>query len=142
MNKHLDDILKAHQLRRTKAREELYSQLQRQKHPMSANEIFDRLPKSSRTDLVSIYRNLSLFEDLGLVHQLQNGKYTRCELNESCETENHIHIISCCRSCGSTNEVPSHSADICRMANQFTRLAKNHSSVSEILIKGLCTKCG
>lgn len=86
--------------------------------------------------MATIYRNLELFCQLGIVHQLDfNDSYKFYELNV--EEEHHHHLV--CRSCGNIVEFND------RVLEEFEeRLEAEYDfSIFDHRIKffGLCSKC-
>jgi Fur family transcriptional regulator, ferric uptake regulator len=68
--------------------------------PLTAQEILDRSPQVRQS---SVYRNLAVFEDSGLVHRVSgHDEFTRYELAE--EIVGHHHHFAC-RSCGGVADV-------------------------------------
>ncbi|MFW5999346.1 MAG: Fur family transcriptional regulator [Halanaerobiaceae bacterium] len=86
--------------------------------------------------MATIYRNLELFCQLGIVHQLDfNNSYKFYELN--IENEHHHHLV--CRNCGRIIEFND------RVLEEFeSRLEKEYDfSIFDHRIKfyGLCSDC-
>lgn len=71
--------------------------------PLSAQEVFELLKfKGLNVDLVTAYRTLELFKDLGFVQKVQfEDKTARYELTR--ENEHHHHLI--CIKCGEIEDV-------------------------------------
>lgn len=68
--------------------------------PLTVEEILDR---SARVRQSSVYRNLAVFEESGLVHRVAgHDEFTRYELAE--EIVGHHHHFAC-RSCGAVADV-------------------------------------
>ena len=82
----------------TRPRKAILAVLEGTRHPMSASEIHRSLKiGKSSVDLVTVYRTLSVFRELGIVSRVefQEGQF-RYEL---CHGREHHHHIRC-RRCG------------------------------------------
>ncbi len=140
----MDDFfgtLKTNGLRLTHVRETIFLCLKKKNIAMSATEVFKKLGKRSKIDLVSVYRNLDLFEELGLVHRFSDGRFALCCQDKKLNGKNHAHIISRCVSCGNSQEISSHSSQVCELASRFKNLLGSLDIVQEILVQGHCEKC-
>lgn len=92
------DSLKAGGKKLTKARKAILAILEQTALPITAAEVHERLRKAhTPVDLVTVYRNLSMLQDLGLVNQigLQEG-HMRYEVRHGRAHHHHIQ----CRGCG------------------------------------------
>ncbi|MCG9894396.1 MAG: transcriptional repressor [Fimbriimonadaceae bacterium] len=92
------------EMRITGPRLEVVKVLMASEVALSPNEIHTRVLESGgRMDAVSVYRVLSVFVRLGLVHHLASvDGYLACRLEHS-HGENTHHIV--CRNCGRVQEV-------------------------------------
>jgi Fe2+ or Zn2+ uptake regulation protein len=82
----------------TRSREAILAILERTHHPLSVAEIHEALKREKiSVDLVTVYRTLSVFKELGMISrvELQEGQF-RYEL---CHGREHHHHIRC-RGCG------------------------------------------
>lgn len=87
----------------TRPRKAILEVLERTRHPMSVSEIHALLTRGRiAVDLVTVYRTLSVFKQLGLVSRVefQEGQF-RYEL---CQGREHHHHIRC-RGCGRIAEL-------------------------------------
>jgi Fe2+ or Zn2+ uptake regulation protein len=140
----LSDKLKDKGLRITSARKEIFNLLEKSQSSLSPKDIYSQIKKTSTTDLVSVYRNLSLFSELGLAHRFQDGTYSSCHHGENQEHHNkheHIHLINHCLKCGKSSEIKSHSKDICHGVNQIKKASTLLKKHQVIIIQGYCEKC-
>lgn len=139
----LSQILRDHNLRKTQARKEIYELLKKSQFSLSAKEVFEKMGDKPRTDLVSVYRNLSLFADLGLAHRFQDGKYASCDHDHNCcsREKSQMHFINHCRSCGKSSEIKVHTKELKQIAKQLMKISEMLTSYNEILVQGLCNKC-
>ncbi len=103
-------------------------------HP-SAYEVYRMVQrKIANVSFGTVYRNLRLLEDLGLVQELNYGKkFSRYDGN----TDNHYHIS--CEKCERMDDIP---------ISIWKRLNKNTSNATGYEVKahriefyGLCPKC-
>lgn len=151
----LIEHLKSKQLRITQARKDIYNLLSESRHSLTATEIYDQITRDnahSSTDRVSVYRNLTLFTDLGLAHRFQDGSYTLCDHHNDAHNEthpsschphkhDHVHLINHCLSCGQSSEVSTHSREICELALQLQKQSSLLENFSEIIVQGHCKQC-
>jgi len=82
----------------TRPRKAILAVLERTRHPISVSEIHTSLKRGKTSvDLVTVYRTLSVFKQLGMVSRVefQEGQF-RYEL---CQGREHHHHIRC-RGCG------------------------------------------
>lgn len=119
----------------TKKREQVLGALLTFEHPATAEEIREcaELPPS---DLVTVYRNLETFEDLGVLQRvpLENGT----QLFELTAPDEHYHHLIC-RRCHKTERL-----DIC-MNHEVVQQAKAHgySKLAHLMeVYGVCEDCG
>jgi Fur family ferric uptake transcriptional regulator len=94
--------LKERGLRITKPRVALIEALARQSGPVSIDKLHDEVSREA-CDLVTVYRCLGAFEDIGLVRRsfLHNGT-SLYELTLGA-TPQHYHLV--CKNCGKTERV-------------------------------------
>ncbi|MGF1451628.1 MAG: Fur family transcriptional regulator [Opitutales bacterium] len=121
--------------RMTQPRRQLMKILQGAERPLSAEEIL-AAAGTSAIDLVTVYRNLAIFGELGLIQtiQLETGKQL-FELQES-ENDHHHHII--CRSCHGVVRL-----DLCFGAEleKYARSLGFTQLSHTIEVFGLCADC-
>lgn len=136
----LIEALKKKDFRLTDARLKLYECLKKSSKALTPKELHKKLKDNS--DMASIYRNLSLFEDLGLVHSLNNGHYSLCEHSHGHDNDHeHIHVIMSCQICENTEEIKNHSSKVCSAANELASIATPLYQTNSILLKGVCKNC-
>lgn len=146
---HLKDTLRRADHRITRPREIIFEVLNSHTRPLAPKEIFDHLKREglSQADLASIYRSLTLFLDLKLVHKLADGRYTICRHQEQSLRNHahpqhaHVHTLSQCTQCGKSFEIKAHTAEVCQMTNQILRQMKDTINVSTIMLQGICIRC-
>lgn len=134
-----EQILKNNNSRITKARLEIFNILVKSTKPLNVQQIYKRLKSSSKTDLASVYRNISVFLDLNIAHKIQD-KIKICD-HHSKDDHDHIHIMSSCKNCGETTEIKDHNKSICLAAKSFSKDSSALPEVNEIILYGVCKKC-
>lgn len=96
------NILKINNQKITKTRLWVLEQLANIKKPLNPYELVQQ-SHNSTIDISTIYRNLDLFESLGIVHKIQSlWWYMPCIHNHTqC---NKVHDLIICNNCNSINE--------------------------------------
>lgn len=121
-------------MRVTKPRVALVEALLKQAGPVSIERIHQEVGVDS-CDLVTIYRCLAAFEDLGLVRRsyLHNGT---CLYEQTFDTARHYHIV--CKACGKTDKV-----DYALTGDAEQKLKdRGYEQVSHVLeFFGICPEC-
>ncbi len=90
----------------------------------------------------SVYRNLTVLEEAGVVHRLvTTGQYAHYELAEDL-TEHHHHLV--CSRCGAVDDVPASprlEASVRLAARDIARRTgfRTHRHMLDLI--GLCAKC-
>ena len=136
----LTQSLKTHNLKLTAARKIVFEALSQSSRALSPKELFEQVAK--KTDLVSIYRNLSLFADIGVAHRFQDGRYSLCEHeHEESDGHRHIHIMMNCLGCGLTKEIREHSKELCSIASQLKEYSQPLIDVESLVLQGQCNDC-
>ena len=138
----LEQKLRSESLRPTASRRIIFDILKKSERALSAQDICKKMQGSSapKADQASVYRNLSLFSEIGLIHRLQSGRYTICQHDED-QGHNHMHIVADCLKCGKTFEIKSHNESLCQLAGGFKSFIKDFGSFSGITLQGRCKKC-
>lgn len=118
----------------TAARREVFKALERQE-PMSMNELVKKV--ASSIDRASVYRTVTLFEQLGIVQRLQIGWKYKLELTDVYSY--HHHHISCtnCGVVAPLREDRTLEAAITSLATEYGFTPTSH----QIEIQGLCRNC-
>lgn len=141
MKLNFENTLKEKQFRITTSRRVVFEVLSESSKSLSPKEVFENIELNSeiKTDQASVYRNLILFQELGLIHKLQDGKYSACSHGHS--HEGHVHIIANCSECGVTHEVINHNSEICEKVKSIGKLIKSFSNFSGLTLEGKCKTC-
>lgn len=99
---HALDILKTNNQKITKTRLRILDQLAEIKQPLNPYELIKQSTDST-IDITTIYRNLELFEKIGIVHKVQSlWWYLPCTHEHKECSKSHDIII--CTSCNTINE--------------------------------------
>lgn len=137
-----ENVLREKKMRVTQARKEIFALLQKSEKSLSPKEIFEKIQSSSGTDLASVYRNLTLFQEIGLAHRFQDGSFSNCHHDHHEEPgHRHIHFINHCVSCGRKDEIQSHSETVCSLASEIAKMSHSLTTLNEIVVQGLCVEC-
>jgi Fur family transcriptional regulator, ferric uptake regulator len=132
--------LRNHEQRYTTNRRAIVEVLSATERPLTVPELLDRgkgMPQSS------VYRNIGLLEDAGIVHRILGGdEYARYELAEDLTEHHHHHLI--CSRCGAMEDVTLPS-DLERSVESALRRAARRSrfegSHHRLDLIGVCERC-
>ena len=109
--------------------------------PMTIPELLES-PAGRGLAQSSVYRNLVVLEQAGLVHRIvTDGEFARFELAEDL-TEHHHHLI--CANCGLVEDVPASAGleqSVHAAANQIARSTGFHTQRHRVDLVGLCARC-
>lgn len=118
----------------TKPRLRLFAILQR--HPaLTIQELIAYLPKH---DQATVYRNIKVFEKLGVIARLQLGWSSKLELSDS--FRHHHHHMTCVQ-CSKVFVLP----DDDFLERQITKLTSSQNfkqTDHQLEIRGICQECG
>ena len=107
--------------------------------PLTIPEVLDRHDGLAQS---SVYRNLVVLEQAGLVHRIvTDGEFARFELAEDL-TEHHHHLI--CANCGLVEDVPASAGleqSVHTAATQIARSTGFHTQRHRVDLVGLCASC-
>lgn len=127
-------ILKDHGYKYTGKREKMVRTFAEEKRYMSAKEVLIYIQEDyPKLSFDTIYRNLSLFEKLGILEstEFKGEKQYRFTCTRS---EHHHHII--CTECGKTRKI-----DLCPMSGFFGMPHDFEITGHKFEIYGQCTDC-
>ena len=127
-------FLKKHGLSATTQRRQVFEALQ-YKEPQSMHELW--LACRQQLDRATLYRSITLFEQLGIVQRLQIGWKYKLELSNAFQP--HHHHFSC-RQCAAIIPLPEDNQLEDRL-NQLAEAASFQPEDHQIEIRGLCQKC-
>lgn len=130
----LESILSQENYHITKARRDTF-ELLINPEPQSMNEILKKA--KNKVDKVTVYRNIDLFEKLGIVHKIYIGWTYKLELSDIFIT--HHHHMSCIK-CGIVIDVDDEKhidEFISELASKFNFVPRQH----QFEIDGYCLNC-
>jgi Fe2+ or Zn2+ uptake regulation protein len=104
----------------------------------NAYDMAKKNSKNKKRDVVSVYRTLSLFKKLNLIHEVSEGKFIACKKFD-CTDLNHCHHQFTCTSCRKTEEIHLNDKSFIRkLAVMYPKLSISSHSFR---FEGLCEKC-
>jgi Fur family transcriptional regulator, ferric uptake regulator len=125
--------------RLTASREALLDALVTAPRPLTIPEILDDRPRLAQS---SVYRNLVVLEEAGVVHRVVGAdEFARWELAEHL-TEHHHHLI--CASCGRVEDVPASAGlerSVAAAAAAIRRSTGFRTEHHRLDLVGLCATC-
>ncbi len=127
------ETLREHRARVTDARKEIFDILKRSNEALSLQAI---VKQAHHTDRASVYRIISLFEQLHIVNTLLVGWKKRFELAAPFRPHHH-HFV--CNSCAKVEEIGSAHLEhlISTISQQYSFSPVSHS----FEVKGMCKTC-
>ena len=133
-NQRLMTSLKRHGCSVTAARQAIFAALDRSE-AMTISELIVEL--KDIVDRASVYRTITLFEELGIVRRIRFGWKYKLELSEG--FSHHHHHVTCIQ-CGRTMSVTEDK----RLVAQLIKLAEPHGFTDiqhSLEITGVCQAC-
>jgi Fur family transcriptional regulator, ferric uptake regulator len=131
--------LARHQQRMTPAREQLVEVLAGSDRPLTIPEILDARRGLAQS---SVYRNLVVLEDAGVVHRMMTrDEFARYELAEDL-TGHHHHLV--CSSCGRVEDLPATPGverSVAAAVDDAARRAGFRTQHHRLDLVGLCARC-
>jgi Fe2+ or Zn2+ uptake regulation protein len=125
--------------RLTTNREALLDTLSTAPRPLTIPEILARRDGLAQS---SVYRNLVVLEEAGIVHRVVGtDEFARWELAEDL-TGHHHHLI--CASCGRVEDVPASAGlerSVAAAAAAITRTTGFHTQRHRVDLVGVCKRC-
>ncbi len=137
-----EKILSYHGIRPTQMRLEIYKFLKRKQSAVSFSDLKKAFVQKSETNKTAnrttFYRNLKIFEDKGLIHQINDGtgvaKFAISGENNKGKYGSDLHLHFHCTDCGKTiclpNKIPEESLPDDYKINDVN-----------LVLKGICVKC-
>jgi Fur family transcriptional regulator, ferric uptake regulator len=130
-----EKILRANSYSVTKPRRLVFEYLQTCDRALSMRELVNELADS--IDRASIYRIVSLFEQLGIVQRIRLGWKYKIELSD---LFNHHHHHATCMLCGITFTL-TENAKLEQLIEQMAETIDFTLQSHDIEIRGTCTRC-
>jgi Fur family ferric uptake transcriptional regulator len=125
--------------RLTAKREALVDVLAAAPRPLTIPEILEHRRGLAQS---SVYRNLVVLEQAGVVHRIvTNDEFARYELAEDL-TEHHHHLI--CSSCGAVEDVPASAGlerSVQNVIDEVQRRVGFRTQHHRVDLVGLCRRC-
>lgn len=133
-------VLRSVDQRYTRGRRALVNLLAAAARPLSIPEI---LGQDAEVPQSSVYRNLAVLEQAGVVHKVMaTDEFSRFELAEEL-TRHHHHLV--CVSCGTVDDYtvpPRLEKTIARTIDAVTAETGFHIQAHRIDLLGRCARCG
>ena len=141
MNK-TEKILSSHGIRPTQMRSKIYRYLRRKQSAVSFSvlkKVFAEKSETNKTaNRTTFYRNLKIFEEKGLIHQINDGtgvaKFAISDENVKGKYGSDLHLHFHCTECKKTiclpNKIPEESLPSDYKINDVN-----------LVLKGICVKC-
>jgi Fe2+ or Zn2+ uptake regulation protein len=127
--------------RRTPARTAVCEVLAGAGRPLTIPEILAAAPSLAQS---SVYRNLVVLEQAGIVHRIvTNAEFARFELTEDLTGHHHHHLI--CSECGSVEDAPAVAGverAVHRAIAEVERASGFRATGHRIDLVGVCRACG
>ena len=137
-----EKILSKHGIRPTQMRSKIYRYLRRKQSAVSFSDlkkVFAEKSENNKTaNRTTFYRNLKIFEDKGLIHQVNDGtgmaKFAISGENTKSKYGTDLHLHFHCTECKKTiclpNKLPEESLPDDYKINDVN-----------LVLKGICVKC-
>lgn len=131
----MENLLRSKNLKVTKSRIDILNIINNSNVPLSADDIYSSISKSSSTSKSSVYRILNDFVDLDILIKTlyQDGIYYY-----EVKTHNHKHYIIC-EICNSVEEIKT--CPVHEYEQEIENLTGFSITDHIIEIKGICPKC-
>jgi Fur family ferric uptake transcriptional regulator len=117
----------------TQARLRLFKILQ-DRPALSIKELIGLLPKH---DQATVYRNITIFENLGVIARLRLGRQSKLELSDM--FQHHHHHLTCLK-CGRVIAL-AENTKLEREINQLSKSRNFKPTDHQLEIRGYCSNC-
>ncbi len=136
----ISTILRQNNLKVTPKRKVIFEELHLCEQALSPRELYEKLlDRGQQVDLVSVYRNLDKFAQIGLVHKFQDG---RCVVSSlASKNSNSLRVLVKCFLCGQSHETlasPTEDKSLEMVLQSYSQPVKELRSV---VLEGRCEKC-
>ena len=137
-----EKTLLAKGIRPTKMRSKIYKFLKRKQSAVSFSDLKKAFVQKSETNKTAnrttFYRNLKIFEDKGLIHQINDGvgvaKYAISDENAKGKYGTDLHMHFHCTDCWKTICLPN------KISEESLPDSYKTTDVN-LVLKGICKKC-
>lgn len=130
-----ENLLKENKNVVTSVRRAIFLELLNAGEPVDMSTLLDSL--SANLDRASVYRNIELFEKLGIIHKVHSGWKYKIELSDKFQTHHHHFTCDHCGSVISLTESPNIEKNILSLAKKNNLRLKSHS----LELRGYCPSC-
>ena len=122
-------------LRHSHQRDMIYNYMISTKEHPSAEMIYDELKKIEPTlSLGTVYRNLKLLEELGMVRKVTNVNNVE---RYDAMTSDHIHFV--CDCCGCVMDLPNFNEQLIK--NNYAQEVNGEIEWVNVILGGKCKNC-
>ena len=132
----LEDNLNQHNINPTAMRLLVLEYLMDREVAVGLTDLYKAFEKSDR---ITLYRTLKVFEENGMAHSIDDGtgvrKYALCEEGCKCEIERDLHLHFHCSMCDETVCLTNHKIPKISLPQGY--IAEN----SDFVVTGICKKC-
>ena len=129
----LESLLKQNGYSMTKQRSIIFNMLVGQE-PLTMNELIKMV--KDKVDKVSVYRIISVFEQIGITQRLNIGWKYKIELTDKF-AEHHHHLI--CLNCKKV--IPINENSLEKFIEQIATQNKFSAQTHQVEVQGYCTQC-
>ena len=138
-----EKILSSHGIRPTQMRSEIYKFLKRKQSAVSFSDLKKVFAEKSETNKTAnrttFYRNLKIFEDKGLIHQINDGtgvaKFAISDENVKGKYGSDLHLHFHCNKCDETVCLTDYKIPPLNLPKGFI------ANDANMVLKGICDKC-
>jgi len=116
----------------TKERVELFDNLYNHRE-VTIKQLIDLLPSQNTS---TIYRNINLFQKLGIIHRIQLGWHSKLELSDKFQRHHH-HLV--CTVCKTVFNLPED--EIQAFLNDIGRQRDFRITSHQLEVQGICYQC-
>lgn len=129
------ETLKNHHLFKTVERIRLFQELKDMEAPCSIAQLVAKT--KGALDTTTVYRNLEIFEEIGIIQRIYSGWKYKVELSDAFSPHHHHMICIKCDRILSFEEHDGLKKELKQLASQYYFSITTHS----LELKGLCKDC-
>ncbi len=124
------------QRRNTRQRQVVLEQLRASHSHPTAGELYHQVREvMPRISLGTVYRNLDILQEAGLVTRLAGVEGSEARYDGHCEP--HLHLQ--CRACGLVRDLAVGCASVAELVGKT--IEGHHVTGYQVLLQGLCREC-